>query len=252
MKSTIVIALSSASDNPTSFEVLFRLEGKALVASPTLKVDRPFLWLRDEVIRTIPDPVDTPYELFGYLVAKQLRPEASLPSNSNIDWLNHPSSDSNAFRTVRVPAEAVNSTNWLPEILCQGMSGTAVIVGAAYGFMDRHLTPLTLKSRERVPGAEIQAQIAAQLIDGREVRDIPIFPRFILSFTILIAMLVVTLRFQRGFTKFVCDTGIVIATGIFGVLSFWLFKYEFCSTLIVSSWSIYNFYLAATKWKEHG
>ncbi|MBC7950449.1 MAG: adenylate/guanylate cyclase domain-containing protein [Rhodospirillaceae bacterium] len=76
---------------------------------------------------------------------------------SVIDWL-RPANDVGAFPVY--PAEA------LPLLPPAWLAGKLVLVGLEVPDADRHRTPLTLGSAT-MPGVQIQAQILAQMLDGR-------------------------------------------------------------------------------------
>ncbi|MEO1609697.1 MAG: CHASE2 domain-containing protein [Pseudomonadota bacterium] len=60
------------------------------------------------------------------------------------------------------------------------VKGRIVIVGGGFGDRDRHLTPLSTATNDKVEGVRIHAQILGQLIDGRSVAILPQAVEFVL------------------------------------------------------------------------
>ena len=57
-----------------------------------------------------------------------------------------------------------------------------MLVGAAFVDRDLHLTPLSVADKRAVPGVTIQAQIVAQIRDGRSVTGVALWQQSIVVF----------------------------------------------------------------------
>ncbi|MDX2260011.1 MAG: CHASE2 domain-containing protein [Hyphomicrobiaceae bacterium] len=105
--------------------------------------------------------------------------KAAKIANRNIDWLKPPlATGEGVFLTLEVPRHkpvsgAGNGDDVLPPSWRRALAGKIVLVGGAFVDRDQHLTPLSILTRERVPGVTIHAQIVAQLRDGRTLVELP-------------------------------------------------------------------------------
>ncbi len=98
-----------------------------------------------------------------------------------IDWLAAPRNGLGAF--TQVPAAALLTGNSAPPSpsIAALLTGRAVIIGADLDAVDRYRTPLT-RPDETVPGAVIHAHIAAQILDNRHFRLLPMTTALALTF----------------------------------------------------------------------
>jgi CHASE2 domain-containing sensor protein len=133
------------------------------------------LTLGDQAVRFIvpPSPVPPSRPSFTRLLAEVdgTKPE---PATDLINWRLPPSQGgADLFLTFSVPAHHDPSGKRtgpiLPESWRAALAGKIVLVGGSFSDRDRHLTPLTVASGERISGVKIHAQILAQLRDGRSL-----------------------------------------------------------------------------------
>jgi adenylate cyclase len=104
-------------------------------------------------------------EAAGYPVGTTLR---------RIAWLREPRDGSDTFHTI--PAETLlgPADEPLAKAARNGLKDKVVILGGLFPDMDQHLTPMTSRTNERMPGAVVHGHIVAETIDGRGVRQIEV------------------------------------------------------------------------------
>ena len=104
-------------------------------------------------------------EAAGYPVGTTLR---------RIAWLREPRDGSDTFLTI--PAETLlgPAEGALAKAARNGLKDKVVILGGLFPDMDQHLTPMTSRTNERMPGAVVHGHIVAETIDGRGVRQIEV------------------------------------------------------------------------------
>jgi CHASE2 domain-containing sensor protein len=130
----------------------------------------------DQVVRFISDPLPSSpsRESFARVLADLDGPKPT-PSSPYIDWLLPPSNAEDTFATFRVPRHKPgfgkgDTEKVLPSGWRVALKDKIVLVGAEFVDRDRHLTPLSVADKAPVSGVAIQAQILAQLRDGRSIR----------------------------------------------------------------------------------
>ena len=82
-----------------------------------------------------------------------------------IDWLLTPRDGKDIFATV--PAEAVLAGDLPPSLF----HNRIVLIGGNFEDRDQHLTPLSVTKDDFYPGLFIHAQVLAQLLDRRSIRE---------------------------------------------------------------------------------
>jgi CHASE2 domain-containing sensor protein len=76
------------------------------------------------------------------------------------------------FRVPRHKPDASAETI-LPESWRRALRGKIVLIGGDFVDRDKHLTPLSVLDGAKMPGVMVQAQILAQLRDGRSIHEVP-------------------------------------------------------------------------------
>ena len=127
---------------------------------------------------------------FAVLMARALRPEVRR-NFGRIAWLQKVDPNGWVTRWVNVAAqhpfrmfygeEIVDNPKTLP---VRALAGRLVIITSGFSDVERHRTPLTALSGEAVPPILVQAQAAAQLLDGRTVGDLPARTTRLMLFTL--------------------------------------------------------------------
>jgi CHASE2 domain-containing sensor protein len=131
------------------------------------------------------------------------------PRTTRIAWLRPPADGSDTFFEVDAsellaPAEAAAP-------LLAGLAGKLVLVGVDLVDADRHLTPMAVLNEERMAGVRIHAQIAAQLVDGRWLRDLHGYEELLLLFAIGLTGFAAARRYGLGkFKKALAWVGTVV------------------------------------------
>jgi adenylate cyclase len=95
-------------------------------------------------------------------------------SHRRIAWLRQPADGSDTFLTI--PAETLLLAAGDPMLAAAraSLKDKVVILGGVLPDVDQHLTPLTSRGGETMPGALIHAQILAELVDGRSVTQLEV------------------------------------------------------------------------------
>ena len=130
---------------------------------------------RDWVVRfkARPAPENTYPRSFAQLLAEAAGFPAGTPLR-RIAWLGEPRDGSDTFLTI--PAEALVGAADAPlaKAARNGLQNKVVILGGLFPDMDQHVTPMTSRTQERMPGAVVHAHIVAETIDGRGIRQLEV------------------------------------------------------------------------------
>lgn len=144
----------------------------------------------DQVVRFISDPPSSSpsRESFARVLADLDGPR-QMPASNYIDWLLPPPTAADTFATFRVPRHKPgfgrgDTEKVLPSRWRDALKDKIVLVGAEFVDRDRHLTPLSVADKTPVSGVAIQAQILAQLRDGRSIRAMPPGVEALIVFTV--------------------------------------------------------------------
>lgn len=126
-----------------------------------------------DTVREIPPQLHGRQSL-AYQMAS-LNDEVAMPSSNLIAWQRRPEDGVDLF--VTIPAQVLleasaNPQGVLAKRVKQALSEKLVFIGGDFANRDRHPTPLSVVREERVPGVTVHAQIAAQLVDGRSLKEL--------------------------------------------------------------------------------
>ena len=91
-----------------------------------------------------------------------------------IAWLREPADGSDTFLTIPAETLLLAADEPLPQAARAALKDKVVILGGVLPDVDQHLTPLTSRSGETMPGALIHAHMLAELIDGRSVSQLEV------------------------------------------------------------------------------
>jgi hypothetical protein len=130
------------------------------------------LKIGDQVVRFMGERSPTPpnRKSFAQLLAEKVGGIGAEPASPYISWLQPPPGDDlfPLFRVPRhrpgAPAGAILPESWRP-----ALKDRIVLIGGDFIDRDKHLTPLSISDGAKMPGVMVQAQILAQLLDGRSV-----------------------------------------------------------------------------------
>lgn len=126
--------------------------------------------ISDRVIREMPESAGSGDGQSLAEVLAQIKQKDAKPHTTRIDWLLPPRDASETFYEVDA-IDLLGSPEDVEPFL-PGLKDKIVLIGADLVDLDRHLTPLSVVDESRMPGVKIHAQIIAQLIDDRWLREL--------------------------------------------------------------------------------
>jgi adenylate cyclase len=155
-----------------------------------------YLNLRREVDGVIRRPFEVPSnDITNRTFAERIAEvgEWTVRPARRIAWLRPPEDGGDTFHTLRA-SDVLSLSKDNPELLRSQIAGKAVLIGSALsGLADRHATPLSTlyanRNREidedptEMSGLEVNAQMLAQLIDGRDYSILA--PKWVAALTVL-------------------------------------------------------------------
>lgn len=183
------------------------------------------LAIGDQAVRYIvsaPGPQQRPFFAQALAAAVGVR---VTPASPLIAWQHPPAAaGANFVPTFTVPAHrdaaGTPTGDILPSSWRAALAGKIVLVGGAFRDRDRHLTPLSVATAERVPGVQIHAQILAQLLDARSVHQPELWQEILIVAGVAALGFLVAYRWQLTGDELRVS---VIAFLLFVGLSFGLF-----------------------------
>jgi CHASE2 domain-containing sensor protein len=189
-KTPIIIGAVDERGAPREKETAFQDKFLAAVKRPAghiyFATEKNVLTLGDQAVRFMVPPSTVPpaRPSFTRLLAEIDGPKPE-PETPLVHWMMPPAQGgADLFLSFTVPAHrddngkrtgAIFPESWLP-----ALAGKIVLVGGAFTDRDRHLTPLTVASGQRISGIKIHAQILAQLRDGRSLYTMVWWAEFLL------------------------------------------------------------------------
>lgn len=135
-----------------------------------------------------------------------------------IAWLKpRASNGAETFDAFEVPShqpENLGPDIIVPADMRDRIKDKIVLVGGNYEDRDRHFTPMSVIDGALLPGVRIQAQILAQLIDGRSVQELSITRELAAAFTLALFGFVGGRQFRfNDFQLFVYGAGFLCLVG---------------------------------------
>jgi adenylate cyclase len=125
--------------------------------------------ISDHVVREILEPASSDTTPSFARALAQFKRRDIDPDYSRIAWLLPPADGSDTFYEL-------DASDLLKpgggDALLAGLKGKVVLIGPDLADLDQHLTPLSVLDETRTAGVRIHAQIVAQLIDGRRLREL--------------------------------------------------------------------------------
>jgi adenylate cyclase len=191
--------------------------------------------ISDRVIRQMAEPrqdLGAPAS-FAEMLARVKHPDAK-PHSLRIAWLLQPYDGSEPFFALDAgdllgPADEVAP-------LLGGLKNKIVLIGSDLVDVDRHLTPLSVLDESRMPGVKIHAQIVAQLVDGRWLRQLTVPEDFLLLVAISLAGYGLSRYFGLAkYPKILALAGSVILL-VAGVVAFKFFYLILPYTTALTTW----------------
>jgi adenylate cyclase len=143
-----------------------------------------------------------------------------------IDWLLPSPEGKEAFQTFVVPPHKrvtgkLDGEAVLPAFMKPFLKEKIVIIESNMIGVDRHRVPMTIATNADAPGGYIHAQILAQIIDHREVRELPSLFEVPLIFITALLLLVIMEHYGEDHPEILFESILVGLIIIGGVVTFW-------------------------------
>ncbi len=180
------------------------------------------LHLGDDVVRTqARSSASSAYKTsFAHALAAVSGAKGCDACTGLVAWLKRDDgSIKDVFTTLTVPRHAPLGARLTPEVILPDalthlVKDRIVLIGGNFPDRDQHLTPMSLRDGDTVPGLLIHAQILAQVIDGRQVQQLS-------RMAILVSLSVATaagVLFGLYFSRLWIDVVVGIGVFIVGVV----------------------------------
>lgn len=246
IRSPVVLVSTSLKESGVSSRSIDWQEGylaraNKIIASPFLGEESSKMSLGDAVVRNFgeyePHDGEKPFSL---ALAEQVK-KIEYHSDALIDWL-LPSKDGlDVFQTFVVPAHSrVNSLGieegLLPPFMKSALKGKLVILGAMVSGSDWHRVPMTVATGIEVSGADIHAQMLAQLLDGRRIEKAPLYFSTMLVFVTAFLLYLALETLGERHPEIIFEFLVIAAAIIFGTIMFSRYKLNFPSAELGLAW----------------
>jgi adenylate cyclase len=201
------------------------------------------LALGDQAIRyLLPPSQDPPYRPALAQVLADLDGKKPQPASPLIYWRLPPANGgAELFPEFVVPAHRDRDGNQtrpaLPDSWKSALAGKIVLIGGGFSDRDRHLTPLTVATREPVQGVEIHAQILAQLRDGRSIHQMPWWAEFLAAAFVTGLGVIAAVRWTLSGSGAISTTIAFLAIVTIGSFLFWYSSYILPSATLFLAWA---------------
>jgi CHASE2 domain-containing sensor protein len=237
-----------------AFQEAYLAESRAIPAHLYFGSERNRLTLGDQAVRyRMPEGMgEPPRPSFAWAIAKAGGYEFREPPSALITWQRPPADSTDLFPVYAVRPHLDEAGHRirdpLPERALSALKEKMVLIGGAFSDRDRHLTPWTMASGERVPGVEVHAQILAHLIGERWTYE----PQWWWELPLLI--LVGCLGFFAAAHWKLSGSGLVssaiaLATVVvLGIVLYWAFHVMLPSATIILAWPAGLFFGSIADW----
>src|ERR1035437_5561172 len=239
---------SGVSHEALAWQSTFLDKANKIVATPFFGAEESTLSLEDNVTRTM-EPFKAQSNArkpFALALAEQAG-NYLYPNSPLIDWLLPSLDGREVFQTFNVPPHGKVSVDAdadavFPRIMQAALANKIVIVAGNLTGSDWHRVPMTVMNNLEVPGAYIHAQILAQILDGRQIKDAPkpftILVVFVSAFFLYLGIERITEKHPE-----IVFEALIIGTAIlFGTLMFWAFRLSFPSAHLLMVWFLVAFF----------
>ena len=252
-KAPLVLIGTDKSESGISKEALewqstFLDSATKIVATPFFSAEESTLLPKEDVIRTM-EPFNEKTDErkpFALALAKQVG-NYKYPSAPLIDWLLPSSNGLEVFQTFNVAQNDKVSLDAdgdavFPKVMQDALSNRYVIVAGNLTGSDWHQIPMTVRNNVEVPGAYIHAQILAQILDCRQIKDAPEpFTILVVFFTALLLYLCIEVVAEK-LPEIVFEPLIIGLAILLGALMFWVFRVSFPSAHLLMVWFLVAFF----------
>ncbi len=209
-------------------------------ASPFMAIDKSVWSNGDGVVRRLPsadETVQPPSEPFALALARSAGIELPSLQGELIDWLRPGRNGTDVFLTLTVPLTTPGDDQpVLPDVVRRLLKDRIVIIGGKVAGQDWHSVPTTIVTGELMSGAEVHAQMLAQIIDRRAIGETGYVGKFML---VLLACLFMTLahaRLPAGLPDTLVEWGIAFLTLGIGLLCYWLIRVNIPEGVVAMAW----------------
>jgi adenylate cyclase len=177
----------------------------------------------DQVIRYLPPHLNNISMSFAEALVKASGLNLSEVSGP-IAWLKpRAANGAETFDAYEIPShdpENLSADTIVSPEMRDKIRDRIVLVGGNYEDRDRHFTPMSVLDGALLPGVRIQAQILAQLLDGRSVQELSVMHELATAFVIALIGFIGGRHFRlNDFQMFVYAAGFLFLVGG-GVLLF--------------------------------
>jgi adenylate cyclase len=233
---------SGVSVKAISWQSQFLEKTKRSIADPFFDIEDNTLNLGSDVIRRISNFQDNHSDRLPFAAAlAKYAVDHKYPSGQLIDWLLPASSGVEIFQTFVVPPHqkltgGVSRPQIFPEVLKSNLKDKIVIVSGSMAGIDWHRVPMTLASNEEVSGAYIHAQILAQILDGREIKEVSPYIMMIVVFMTSLCLYLAIETTSERHPEIVFEFVIIGIAILLGTLMFWRYKVSFPTSHLMLAW----------------
>jgi adenylate cyclase len=185
----------------------------------------------DQVVRYLPEHISLPDHIlvgFAEAIAEASGHHVKTTSDEFISWLK-PRTENGAetFYALEIPShkpDSLTADMIVPPEARDRIRNKIVLVGGNFEDRDRHSTPMSVVDGAQVPGVLIQAQILAQLLDDRIIRQLSVAQEFAIAFLLALFGFIGgrALRFQYH-----QSTIYLVSVACLVIAGFVLFSYGF-------------------------
>jgi CHASE2 domain-containing sensor protein len=124
----------------------------------------------------------------------------------------------------------------LPPFMKSALKGKLVILGAMVSGSDWHRVPMTVATGIEVSGADIHAQMLAQLLDGRRIEKAPLYFSTMLVFVTAFLLYLALETLGERHPEIIFEFLVIAAAIIFGTIMFSRYKLNFPSAELGLAW----------------
>jgi CHASE2 domain-containing sensor protein len=154
------------------------------------------------------------------------------PESPYIAWLLPPANGAETFMTLA--AEHVLGRGKVTLPVGDLLHDKIVLIGGNFDDRDQHLTPLSVSRDDFYTGAFIHAQVLAQLMDRRSIRETSSAIQWLVASAA--GFLGFWLGRKSGHHYLWLELGSVVGLVLIGFLAFWLFAFIFPYNLALIAW----------------
>ncbi len=237
-----------------AFQEGFLAESRAIPGHLYFASERNRLSLGDQAVRyRMPEGIgDPPRPSFAWAIAKAAGRDFEEPPSRLITWQRPPLNSTDLFAAYLVRPHLDENGNRirdpLPERVLAALKDKIVLIGGAFTDRDRHLTPWTVASGERIPGVEVHAQILSHLINENWTYE----PEWWWELPLLVLIgclgFYAAAHWKLSGSSLVSSAIALVTVVILGALLYWAFHVMLPSATIVLAWPAGLFFGSIADW----